>query len=154
MSSDSTHLSWSPTPVVNGRDLTLLTRTPRGIQRLDGQWLVAVNIILPQYSPNLFTRHPTVCFLKVDITCEDVFGILSRFLKFFSGERNVVCSAMTRMKSTLGIIQLWFNYFVASFFKTLGNIDVNYLKIPEKHHGPHVARVFETSDLLFADMCV
>jgi len=39
MSSDSTHLSWSPTPVVNGRDLTLLTRTPRGIQRLDGQWL-------------------------------------------------------------------------------------------------------------------
>jgi len=27
MSDDSTHLCWSPTPTVNGRDLTLPTRT-------------------------------------------------------------------------------------------------------------------------------
>jgi len=26
---------------------------------------------------------------------------------------------------------------VASFFKALGNINVNYLKIPKKHRGPH-----------------
>jgi len=30
-----------------------------------------------------------------------------------------------------------FSYFAASFFKALGNVNVNYLKIPKKHHGPH-----------------
>jgi len=31
----------------------------------------------------------------------------------------------------MGIIQLWFIYFAASFFKALGNVNVKYLKIPE-----------------------
>jgi len=49
----------------------------------------------------------------------------------------LVCSAMARMKTALGIIQLWFIYLVASFFKAPGNVNVKYFKIPEKHCGPH-----------------
>jgi len=41
------------------------------------------------------------------------------------------------MKTALGIIQLWLIYFAASFFKALGNVNVKYLKIPDKHRGPH-----------------
>ena len=55
----------------------------------------------------------------------------------FAGEWNVVCIATGGTKTALGIIQVWFNYFTASFFKALGNINVNYLKIPKKHCGPH-----------------
>jgi len=40
-------------------------------------------------------------------------------------------------KTALGVIQLWFNYFMASFFKAHGNVNVNYLKIVKKHRGPH-----------------
>jgi len=49
----------------------------------------------------------------------------------------VVGIATSGMKTALGIIQCWFNNFVASFFKALGNGNVNYLKIPKKHRGPH-----------------
>jgi len=44
---------------------------------------------------------------------------------------------MARMETALGIIQLWFIYFAASFFKALGKVNVKHLKIPEKHRGPH-----------------
>jgi len=33
---------------------------------------------------------------------------------------NLVCSATAGTKPALGIIQLWFNYFAAFFFKALG----------------------------------
>jgi len=55
----------------------------------------------------------------------------------FAGEWNLVCSAMAGTKTALGIIRLWFNYFAASFFKALGNVNVNHLKIPKKHRGLH-----------------
>jgi len=41
------------------------------------------------------------------------------------------------MKTALDIIQFWFNYFAASFSKALGNVNVNYLKIPKKHRTSH-----------------
>jgi len=61
-----------------------------------------------------------------------------------TGEWNLVCRATAGTKTVLGIIQLWFNYFVASFFKAFGNVNVNYLKIPKNYRGPHAARAFET----------
>jgi len=42
---------------------------------------------------------------------------------------------MGRIKTALGIIQLWFICFAASFFKALGNVNVKYLKIPESIAG-------------------
>jgi len=44
---------------------------------------------------------------------------------------------MGEMKTALDIIQFWFVYFAASFFKAFGNVLVKYLKIPEKHRGLH-----------------
>jgi len=49
----------------------------------------------------------------------------------------VVCSATAITKTALGIIQLWFNYFAASFFMALGNVNVSYLKISKKYRRPH-----------------
>jgi len=112
----------------------------------------------PQHSPEFFTRNSVVCFLQVDKTCVKVFGLLPRFLKNLLESEILVCSAMARMKTALGIIQLWFKYFAASFFKALGNVNVKYLKISEKAlraarkalagHMPPVDRVFETPGLM------
>ena len=77
-----------------------------------------------------------MCVVEVDKTCVKVFGILPRFIKILLESEILVCSSTARMKSALGIIQLWFIYFAASFFKTLGNANVKYLKIPEKQRGP------------------
>jgi len=50
----------------------------------------------------------------------------------------LVCNATAGRKTALGIIQLWFNYFAASFSRHLAtNLNVNYLKFPKKHRGPH-----------------
>jgi len=95
----------------------------------------------------LFTRNPVTCYLEVDKTCVDVFGLLPRFLNNLLESENLVCSATAATTTALGIIQLWFNYFVASFFKALGNVNVHYLKFPKKHRGPHADRVFETPAL-------
>jgi len=65
-------------------------------------------------------RNPVVCFFEVNKTCVDVFGILPRFLQNLLESENVVCCAAAGMKTTLGIIQLWFNYFATSFFMPLG----------------------------------
>jgi len=65
-----------------------------------------------------------------------IVGILPRFLEC------LVCSATPKTKTTLGILQLWFNYFTTYFFNALGNVNVN-LKIPKKRRGPqkeHTAR--------------
>ena len=73
------------------------------------------------YSSNSPQRlDPVVCFLEVDKTCVDVVGILPRFIENFLDIYNLVCSATARTKNALGIIQLWFNYFAASFSKALG----------------------------------
>jgi len=64
-------------------------------------------------------RNLVVCFLEVDKACADVFGILPRFLKNFLGSENLVCNATAGTKTTLGIIQVWFNYFTASLSRHL-----------------------------------
>jgi len=58
---------------------------------------------------------------------------------------------MAGMKTALGIIQLWFIHFAASFIKALGNVNVNiwnFTKIiagrTKRPRGPHAACVFET----------
>jgi len=58
----------------------------------------------------------------------------------FAGVWNVVCSATAGTKTALGIIQLWFKYFAASFFKTLENEMLIIRKFPKSIAG----RVFET----------
>jgi len=50
---------------------------------------------------------------------------------------NSVCSAAAGTKTALVIIEVWFSYFASSIFKALDNVNVNYLKIPKTHHGPH-----------------
>jgi len=88
-------------------------------------------------SPHSFSREPGRMLLDVDKTCVPIFGILPRFIKHLLESENLGCSPLAGTKTALGIIQLWLNYFAASFFKALGNVNVNYLKIPEKHRGPH-----------------
>ena len=55
----------------------------------------------------------------------------------------MVCSATAGTKTALGIIQLWFQYFAASFFKALGNEILIIWKFPKSTAG----RVFETPAL-------
>jgi len=43
--------------------------------------VTALNTVLTQHSPKLFTRNPVVCFLEVDKAYEDVVSILPIFLK-------------------------------------------------------------------------
>ena len=84
-----------------------------------------------------FHEEPVVCFLEVDKAYVDVFCILPRFLKNLLESENLVCSATAGMQTALGIIQLWFNYFTACFFKAVGNVNVNYLKLAQQHRRPH-----------------
>jgi len=65
-------------------------------------------------------RNPGVCFLEVDKTYVDLFGILPRFLKSLLESKNLVCNAKARTKSALGINRLWFDYVAIYFFKELG----------------------------------
>jgi len=137
---DSTHACRSPTPTVNGRDLTLSTRTQTSEQEYSD--LAVSNrrfsTACSRNTPQGFSQGTLsyAFFLEVDKACEDVFSILPRFLKIFL-EWNVVCIASAGTKTALGIIQVWFNYFQPSFFKALGNVNVDHLKIPRKHPGPH-----------------
>jgi len=85
-------------------------------------------------TPKHFSWNPVACFLEeVDKACVDVFATLPRFHKNVLESENLVCGAMAGTR----IIQFWFSYFAASFFKALGNVNVNCLKIPKKHRGPH-----------------
>jgi len=59
----------------------------------------------------------------------------------------MVCSATAGTKTALGIIQLWFNYLAASFFKTRGNEMLILWKFPKSIAGrmkgprrPHATR--------------
>jgi len=52
-------------------------------------------------------------------TCADVFSILPRSLKNFSRSENLVSGAVAKMKTALGILELWFNCLAAPFLKHL-----------------------------------
>jgi len=86
--------------------------------------------------PKLFTRNQVVCFLEVHKAVKTSLAY-SQISQNLAGERNAVCITTAGTKTALGIIQIWFNYFAASHFKALGNVKVNYLKIPKKHRGPN-----------------
>jgi len=79
---------------------------------------MAVNTVLPEHSPKLFLWNLIVCFLEVDKTCVNIFGILCQTC-LLEGEA-LVCCAAPRAKTVLGgiLLQLWFNYFAASFSGT------------------------------------
>jgi len=132
-SGDSTYPCHSP--MASGCDLTFPTWTQTSEQECS--ILIASNRRAStqysrKHSPYLFTRNPVVCFLEFDKSCVDVFGILLTFFKnLMSSENHTGCHS--------ALVQL----FRGIFFKALGNVMSNYLKLSKKCRGPHVARVFE-----------
>ena len=76
-------------------------------------------IVLPQDSSKLFPENPVVSFPEVDKLDIDIFDIGPRFLENLLESEKLVCCAIARTKTTLGILQLRFNYLVTSFFKAL-----------------------------------
>jgi len=64
--------------------------------------------------------EPVICFLTVDKTCVDIFCILLKFLEDLLESENLVYMCHSQDETALGILELWFNYFAASFFKALG----------------------------------
>jgi len=114
----STHPCWSPTPTVNDRDLTLLTRTQTSEQEYSD--LTASNrhpsTPYTHNTPQSFSRGIWLyAFLRLTSMCRDIFDILPRFLKNLVESEILVCSVTAGMKNALGMIQLWFSYFAASF---------------------------------------
>jgi len=101
----------SPIPTVNSRDLFPPARTQTSEEEHSD--LRASNRRpstpqpTPKHSPKLSARNPIVCFLEVDNTCVNVFGILPRFLKNLLESEIHVCSAMGTMKTALGIIRVF-----------------------------------------------
>jgi len=101
---DSTHTCSSPTPTVDGCDVTLPTRTQTSEEDHS-----------ESASDTQTSNRNTVAFRKAR-------------LKFFQGHNrrhlcntpmtfanllkteNLVCSGMSRKKTALGNLQLWFNY--------------------------------------------
>ena len=165
-SGDSTHPYRSPpAATVNGRDLTLLTRTQTSDQQLEfkstrfGHKLVIRNTVTwrpvtsgrqhctPATLHKAFQEETGRMFSRVRQSMCKRLWWTSKIDQKFAGEWNLVCRARAGTKTALGIIQHWINYFAASFFKALGNVNVHYLKIPKTHRWPHAARVFETLDL-------
>jgi len=90
-------------------------------------------------------RDPVICFLKVDKTCVDIFGVLPRFLEDLLDSENLVCSATSGAKTVLGILQFWFKCHTAHFYKAL---DVHFsTEDRERCHGVF----FHVSPLVYVD---
>ena len=138
-SGDSTHPCRSSTPIMNGRNLILLTRTQTFEQECNDLMDRNRRPSTPysRNTPKAFHEEPAVCFLEVGRAYVGVICIVPRFQNTLLESENLVCSATAGMQTALGIIQLWFNCFAASFFKALVAINVNFFKIPQQHHGPH-----------------
>jgi len=138
-SGDRTHPCRSPVATVNGRDLTLLT------------WKQSAGQVYSDLSAG--NRRPSTSYSATlhKPVHEEPGRMLSRVRQSmsrrvwhtpkisqkFAGGWNFVCSATAGTKTALGIIQVWFNYSLASFFKALGNVNVHYFKIPKKQRRPH-----------------
>jgi len=135
-SGDSTHPCRSPTPTMSGRDLTLPTRTQTSEQDYSDFMASNRRPSTPYSSntPQSFSQGTRSYALSRSTKHVKTSSAYSQSI---GGEWNVVCCATAGTKTALVIIQLWFNCFAASFFKALGNTNVNYLKIPKKHCGPH-----------------
>jgi len=84
-SCDSTHPCQSPSSTVCGCDLTRPTWTQTPEQgysdlTLSSRWS---STLTTSALSNVFPEGPVVCFLALDKTCVDVFGILPRFSKIY-----------------------------------------------------------------------
>ena len=114
-SGDSAHPCRSPTATVNGRGLTLLTRT----QTSDKEYsdLTANNRRPPTpYSRNtpqeIFSRgNQSYAFSGRQNMCRRLWRT-PKISEKFAGEWNLVCSATAGTKTALDIIQPWFHYFI------------------------------------------
>jgi len=135
---DSTHPCRSPTPTVNGRDLTFPTWTQTYERKYSD--LTASHrrpsTPTPATLPKAFHKEPGYMLSRGRQNMLRCLWHIPKISQNFAGGWNVVCSATAVTKTALGIIQLWFNYFAASFFMALGNVNVSYLKIPKKYRGP------------------
>ena len=69
--------------------------------------------------------------------CEGVFNILPRFLKILL--ENEMWSVLLQPGRKPHWVLFRLDSIISRhlFFKALGNVNVNYFKIPKKHHGPH-----------------
>jgi len=154
-SGDSTHPCRSPTPTMNDRDLTLLTWTETSEQEYSDFMASNRQPSTPYSSntPKSFTRNLVVCFIEVNKACEDVFNIFPKYCQRV--KYGLLCYG--RDKNRTGYHSALIQLFCSIFFQGIGNINVNYLKIPKKHcrsHktpkglcGPHAAHVFGTLEV-------
>jgi len=116
---ESTHPCRSAVPTASGCDSTPPTRIQTSEQECsDLPETDGCQHRPPGTLPKAFLWNLIVCFLEVDKTCVNIFGILCQTC-LLEGEA-LVCCAAPRAKTVLGgiLLQLWFNYFAASFSGT------------------------------------
>jgi len=138
---DSTYPCLSPTPTVNSCDLSPPTQTQtseqessdltasNGRSHAGGRTHATLHKAFHKEPGRMLSRGRQSMWRRLQHS--------PKIYQNFAAEWNVACSATARTKTALGITQLWFNYFAASFSMVLGNVNVNYLKIPKTHCGPH-----------------
>ena len=98
-SGDSTHHCRSPTPTLNGCDLSPSTEKQSSEQECT--WRPARGTRqhrTPTTPPKLFTRNPAIYFPEVDKACVEVFGMLPGFLENMLESGNLICTAMATTK--------------------------------------------------------
>jgi len=108
------------------------------IQWLDGSnWRLSAPY--SRNTPQSFSRGTrSYAFLRSTKHVKTSYEHTPKISQKFAGEWNyLLCIATAGTKTALGIFQVWFNYFAASFFKALGNVNINFLKIPKKRRRPH-----------------
>ena len=71
-----------------------------------------------------------------------------RMSKIFLESETLVCSVTTGTKTTLGIIQLWFNYFAASLLNALG---IYFSWEAKERNAPVVAAFTPVSFIVYGD---
>jgi len=123
---DSTHPCLSPTLTVNSCDLTPLTQTQTSEQEssdltASNRWPYSRNM---QHSTHAtlhkaFHKEPGRMLSRGQWSMWRRLQHTPKISQNFAGEWNVVCSAKARMKTALGIIKLWLNYFMTSFSRHL-----------------------------------
>jgi len=95
-SDDSPHPCRSATPTVNSCDLTSPTRTQIFQQEYNdltaSKRQSSTLYSRSQYSQQLFTKNLVVCFLEVERTRVDVFGMLPRFFENLLESEILICS--------------------------------------------------------------
>jgi len=134
---DSTHPYRSPAAAtMNGRDLTILTRTQTSNHEYS-YLTPGRQHHTPATLHKPFQEEPGRMLSRVRQSMCRRLWHTPKISQKFAGKWNLVNIARAGTKTALGIIQVWFNYFAASFFNALVNVNVNYLKSPKKHRGPH-----------------